>query len=491
MALRRPNLIQWSSYTAECLELLESSPDALPSDRQLCHWVRVQHLAEDIGSQLSLDDSSTPVGLSDPKTVYALKTFDLQLSDWQAQLPKNVDTRMPPVMSPGEPHRLLINMQGVLEMGGHAVKLYSYDISMRVAFSDDEECGHRCPDESTKDHSEPPTQAEVAALTTCLSASHEIIRIFLDLGEDTVRLLPIIHFVRVAYALAFLTKLYFAATASNSELGKVINREHLKVEENLEGLLDMFRKAAEGNRCKPASKFLMVLLMLKNWFLKHQGGHCKSGHHGKMGNCCDNSNSLGNVGDGCPMHKCSLDTRKNDNDMASSSRSENGQHQPGTADRSTDADHARQCAFRSEGMPVQPTYPTANTPLQLLSEVAMGNSNRLVEANGLHNPNNSSPRIDGQSGASSWYQAGPQNGSMGQPLLDYSAGNGASYHENGQPPITSFGLANDAEMTAAMGDGFDQAMMSLGEGDFSSIFLNDVFPLSSADDFQNGYDGWE
>ena len=67
------------------------------------------------------------------------------------------------------------------------------------------------------------------------------------------------------------------------------------------------------------------------------------------------------------------------------------------------------------------------------------------------------------------------------------------------------------DLTAAMmGDGFDQAMMSLGEGDFSSIFGNDVFPLTGGmgmgmgaggggavgavgEEFAGGagYEGWE
>jgi hypothetical protein len=77
----------------ECVDFLESSPDALKSDRQYCQWIKVQRIAEDVGRALSMDDPSTGLGVTDPKVQDALKVFEQQLDEWRAQLPTDLDSR--------------------------------------------------------------------------------------------------------------------------------------------------------------------------------------------------------------------------------------------------------------------------------------------------------------------------------------------------------------------------------------------------------------
>lgn len=74
----------------DCIESLESSPDAFESDKLLCQWVRVQHIAEDVGVRLSMDDPCASITLSDKQVRCALKEFEKQLEDWYAQLPKEL-----------------------------------------------------------------------------------------------------------------------------------------------------------------------------------------------------------------------------------------------------------------------------------------------------------------------------------------------------------------------------------------------------------------
>ena len=59
MALRRPLLCRWHPYMDECIEILQTSPDAEPSDRNLIHWAKLTHIAEEIAFQFSMDDPST------------------------------------------------------------------------------------------------------------------------------------------------------------------------------------------------------------------------------------------------------------------------------------------------------------------------------------------------------------------------------------------------------------------------------------------------
>ncbi len=96
MALHRPDLLRWSAYTSECVDVLESSSDAYASDRVLCQWVKLQHIAEDVGVQFSMDDPLAQVGMSDTKLRYTLRGFERQLEDWRKQVPKELHARKSP-----------------------------------------------------------------------------------------------------------------------------------------------------------------------------------------------------------------------------------------------------------------------------------------------------------------------------------------------------------------------------------------------------------
>lgn len=72
----------------ECVEVLESSDEALPSDRLLCQHARLQHINEDIGQQFSMDDPSAAVTILDNRVQYAIKTFENQLRDWKGNAQK-------------------------------------------------------------------------------------------------------------------------------------------------------------------------------------------------------------------------------------------------------------------------------------------------------------------------------------------------------------------------------------------------------------------
>lgn len=82
----------------ECLHDLDGSDESLPSDKTFCQWVKLQRLADDLGTQISTDDVSH-TSMSDPKIQYALKGFERQMKDWEKQKPAQVTSRksLPPV----------------------------------------------------------------------------------------------------------------------------------------------------------------------------------------------------------------------------------------------------------------------------------------------------------------------------------------------------------------------------------------------------------
>lgn len=93
MALHRPNLIRWTSFMTECMDILESSPEAFPSDKYLCHLVWTHRLAEEVGIQFSMDDPGAFVNIAEPKVQYALRGFERDLAKYNDGIPPAVKQR--------------------------------------------------------------------------------------------------------------------------------------------------------------------------------------------------------------------------------------------------------------------------------------------------------------------------------------------------------------------------------------------------------------
>lgn len=99
MVLRRPILLRWTKYMEESVKILETSPEALPSDKILCQHVKMAHIGENISSQFCMDDPSVEVAISEPKVIYALKIFEnelQQLRDEDAAVFQEVDRKSIP-----------------------------------------------------------------------------------------------------------------------------------------------------------------------------------------------------------------------------------------------------------------------------------------------------------------------------------------------------------------------------------------------------------
>lgn len=245
--------------------------------------------------------------------------------------------------------------------------------------------------------SESLTEFHVSALSSCLVAIDTIFETFLALDIFDVRCLPIFNFVRVAYAVVVLIKMYFSASSPNSVMGVIIDKDNMKVVENLEKLLEKLRETAASNKSRPAAKFREVLAMARGWF--HEQG---STHPPNDGNIS-----------GSP------DISQNQQDQHRNQPQQNNQ---------------------------QPGYGPANTPLQLLSEIATGNGQ--ISAQLSSSDVNAVPYP--------YFMTGPQqpnNLNLGLPAPPASREETAAM--SCQPWMSSWTNWADYNHT---GDGFEQAM---------------------------------
>ena len=90
MGLRQPNLFRWDSYIDECVEVVETSVDAMPSDKVLCQWVKLQRLADEISEQFNPEDLPLcAVERTKPRQPI-LKEFEERLHNWHKQIPDGI-----------------------------------------------------------------------------------------------------------------------------------------------------------------------------------------------------------------------------------------------------------------------------------------------------------------------------------------------------------------------------------------------------------------
>ncbi|PSK60329.1 hypothetical protein B9Z65_479 [Elsinoe australis] len=256
MSLRRPNLIRWSTYMQECIDFLETSPDALPSDRLFVEYVRLQKTCEDICVSFQMDDASaTTISISDPKVSYTLDVYEHKLKEWHSKLPEEYKSN---------PQLLFLYEVAVL---------YLHEISMHVNHNVDD---FKLPftEESLRSgaqHSEVLTQRQMAALEACLKAAQSIVSTYAGFGYSAAGNMPtLLFFVRCAYALVVLIKMHMAVVTPGSEVAKIIKPEDVRVEEHIDMLWSLFQRMARFDGNRPHGKALKILSVLRDWFLKHK-----------------------------------------------------------------------------------------------------------------------------------------------------------------------------------------------------------------------------
>lgn len=255
MVLRRPNLVRWTNYMKECIEVLESHPDAADTDKLFCQFIKIQNICEDIGHQFVMDDNTANhISLTDPKVTYTLKILENKLTAWKEQLPAECQT-------PG------------LKMYEHVTSLYLHEIALHLNHNVED---FRLPftEESLKSvnsSSDTLTPSQMSALEACLKSAHGILDTMLSIEVVTIKEMPtLIYFIRCTYAIVILIKMHVAVCTPNSELGKMMAPADLKVDFYIDSLLALFDFMATDELFRPHSKVLRILNLLRGWFGKHK-----------------------------------------------------------------------------------------------------------------------------------------------------------------------------------------------------------------------------
>lgn len=155
MVLRRPNLVRWTNYMKECIEVLETHPDAFASDKLFCQHIKIQHICEDIGLQFLMDDNTANISITDPKVTYALNVLETQLKNWKESIPPECRTTE------------LVFFEHVTSLYLHEIALhFNHNVEdFRMPFTEESL-------KSVNNTSDTLTTNQIAALEACLKAAH-------------------------------------------------------------------------------------------------------------------------------------------------------------------------------------------------------------------------------------------------------------------------------------------------------------------------------
>lgn len=192
----------------------------------------------------------------------------------------------------------------------------------------------------------------------------------MGMNISAIRSVPVFAFVRTTYACVILIKLYFSASHPQSELGKVIDKNSLRVDEHMDKLLDTLRKAAENESSRQAQKFTILLMMMRHWYSK-QKAEIERG----LNTAPEPANSFKRLG----LTECNSNSNSNSNEGSrggggSSGGPMEGMETPISMEDvpTPEVDHFHD----SMGPPPPPrsTSLSAATPLQMLSNAALESS---------------------------------------------------------------------------------------------------------------------
>ena len=110
------------------------------------------------------------------------------------------------------------------------------------------------------------TSSYVGAVSVCVSSAHSLIEVLLAMEVEALRALPVFNFARMAYACIVLTKLYVSVQCPTSRIGKVLDRETLRIGIYIPAMIERLSEAVGPMECRSPATFLGLLIRLRVWY---------------------------------------------------------------------------------------------------------------------------------------------------------------------------------------------------------------------------------
>lgn len=112
---------------------------------------------------------------------------------------------------------------------------------------------------------------------------------FLCASLEWIRSLPTFMHVRVTYGIVLLGKVLFYGDAdTDGSMTRLFQQHNIDIEAYIDGYTDLLRRAAEGDKCYIAQKFIFVMGVIKaiRAYKKYQRSTCPAKRHGRLDPTC-------------------------------------------------------------------------------------------------------------------------------------------------------------------------------------------------------------
>lgn len=171
MILRRPILVRFTDYLKECIDILENSEDALPSDKTLCQHVRIAHICEDIATQFAMDDPAINYTVSDHNVTFGIKHYEKALAE---------------IRGTG-------SQDHAIRLADHVTNLYLHEIALHSQSNVDDFKGPWITETFKTAVGDTVLGPEhIRALTACQQSCKNILDTFLSYDFEIIYVLPVI-----------------------------------------------------------------------------------------------------------------------------------------------------------------------------------------------------------------------------------------------------------------------------------------------------------
>jgi hypothetical protein len=108
--------------------------------------------------------------------------------------------------------------------------------------------------------------ARLGSVIASVTSAHSLFDVLLRQPAKSLRVLPIFLYIRVIYGVFILLKIFFICSAPESELGKVLPPDAIKVEHYLSRLVSHLQEAASDENCRLTARFYAIFFKFRTWF---------------------------------------------------------------------------------------------------------------------------------------------------------------------------------------------------------------------------------
>ncbi|KAJ5278921.1 hypothetical protein N7478_004293 [Penicillium angulare] len=251
MKTRRPNLLQFNDWMAECVDQLERSPHR--TDQRLAVWFELQRITDEAMSSFGLDDTSASSPLTESRVQAVLRWFDKRMEAWKNHTPNN-----------------MLTVPMILEY--RSAVLAMYELGVGEGYRDPDAVKRRyftlptLDDDGNRKQQEPPMSViRIDINVKWMNAAHELLDAILTCSAETMRRLPNLMYTRFTMAVTSLLKIHFSVRTG--ALGEVVTPEAVNVGYYLEAMSNKLGEASGGGKYKiPTRWYQVVAVKGRDWY---------------------------------------------------------------------------------------------------------------------------------------------------------------------------------------------------------------------------------